>query len=96
MGDYDYTTTDYDYNYNDSVTTFHWEELAPTIVVYGLTMVLGLTGNCLIVFTTYRYRRMQSATNILLTGLASADLLLIIFCIPVKVLLIDVVCQLLM
>lgn len=84
--EYDYTTAEYEYDLGDSFATFHWEELAPTVVVYGLTLVLGLTGNCLIVFTTYRYRRMQTATNLLLSGLASADLLLINFCIPVKVL----------
>lgn len=85
MSNTDYDEGDYDYDIKDSHDTFPWEELVPTLIVYGLTFVLGLAGNCLIVFTTYRYRRMQSATNVLLSGLASADLLLIIFCIPVKV-----------
>lgn len=76
---------EYEYDIRDSHSTFHWEELIPTLIVYSFTFVLGLAGNCLIVFTTYRYRRMQSATNVLLSSLASADLLLIIFCIPVKV-----------
>lgn len=84
MVDYEYSG-EYEYDFNDSHSTFHWEELLPTLVVYGVTLILGLTGNSLIVFTTYRYRRMQSATNMLLASLASADLLLIIFCIPVKV-----------
>lgn len=82
--DYEYTA-EYEYDINDSHTTFRWEELLPIIVVYGITLVLGLTGNSLIVFTMYRFRRMQTATNMLLASLASADLLLIIFCIPVKV-----------
>lgn len=86
MSNLDYDEGDYDYDIEDSHDTFSWEELVPTLIVYGLTFVLGLAGNCLIVFTTYRYRRMQSATNVLLSSLASADLLLIIFCIPVKVL----------
>lgn len=81
----DYEEGDYEYEVMESHTTFHWEELIPTLVVYSVTFVLGLTGNCLIVFTTYRYRRMQTATNVLLSSLASADLLLIMFCIPVKV-----------
>ena len=69
----------------DRYNTFFWEELCPTLVVYVLTMVLGVVGNSLIVFTILRYRRMKSTTNVFLASLASADLLLIIFCIPVKV-----------
>lgn len=74
----------YDYDYSDSYNTFFWEELCPTLIVYVLTMVLGVVGNSLIVFTICRYRRMKSTTNVFLASLASADLLLIIFCIPVK------------
>ncbi|XP_018322690.1 QRFP-like peptide receptor [Agrilus planipennis] len=84
VNEYEYEE-DYEYNFSESHSTFYWEELLPTVLVYGVTLLLGLTGNSLIVFTTYRYRRMQSSTNVLLASLASADLLLIIFCIPVKV-----------
>ncbi|XP_018565624.1 pyroglutamylated RFamide peptide receptor-like [Anoplophora glabripennis] len=80
--------TDY-YNYSgeddDPHTVFNWNELLPTIVVYGITFILGLSGNILIIFTTFKYRRMQSVTNVFLSSLASSDLLLIMFCIPVKV-----------
>ncbi|KAF4524433.1 hypothetical protein B566_EDAN013451 [Ephemera danica] len=72
---------DYDYEAND---VFFWNELIPILIVYGLTLVLGVVGNSLIVFTIVRYRRMKSATNVFLASLASADLLLIIICIPVK------------
>ncbi|CAH1121030.1 unnamed protein product [Ceutorhynchus assimilis] len=68
---------------NNSI--FYWAELIPTLIVYGFSFILGLTGNGLIIFTTFRYRRMHSVTNIFLSSLASSDLLLIIFCIPVKV-----------
>lgn len=78
-------STDYNYGTEDPHTIFFWNELIPTLVVYSITFVLGLAGNCLIIFTTFRYRRMQSVTNIFLASLASADLLLIIICIPVKV-----------
>lgn len=81
----DNITYDYDYDYNENILSFAWDELAPTLIIYGITMVIGLSGNFLIIFTTYRYRRMQSVTNVLLASLASADLLLITFCIPVKV-----------
>lgn len=73
-----------DYVYDESMMTYDWWEVVPTLVVYPLIMVLGLAGNALIIFTTQRYRRMQSTTNVFLSSLASADLLLIIVCIPVK------------
>jgi hypothetical protein len=66
-------------------TIFDWNELIPTVVVSSVTFVLGLVGNCLIIFTTFQYRRMQSVTNVFLSSLASADLVLIMICIPVKV-----------
>ncbi|KAL1492851.1 hypothetical protein ABEB36_011031 [Hypothenemus hampei] len=69
----------------DPHSIFDWAELIPTLIVYGFSFILGLTGNCLIIFTTWRYRRMHSVTNLFLSSLASSDLLLIIFCIPVKV-----------
>ncbi|XP_075224448.1 QRFP-like peptide receptor isoform X2 [Lycorma delicatula] len=74
----------YDYDLSESENVY-WEELVPALIVYGLTFVLGITGNSLIVFTICRYRRMKSTTNVFLSSLASADLLLIIICIPVKV-----------
>lgn len=77
----------YDYNLQDEDpnTIFDWNELIPTLVVYGVTFKLGIIGNCLIIFTTLRYRRMQSVTNVLLSSLAFSDLIVIIVCIPVKV-----------
>jgi len=79
------TDDDYEYDWEESSNIFFWDELVPTLVVYGLTLVMGVLGNSLIVFTILRYRRMKSATNVFLASLASADLLLIIVCIPVKV-----------
>lgn len=76
---------DYDYDAEVSIGTFYWSELSPMLVLYSVAFVVGLIGNSLIIYVTYRYRRMQSVTNVLLSSLASADLLLIVFCIPVKV-----------
>lgn len=80
------------YNFSDHENSeprtwscFYWGELAPALVVYSLTLALGLAGNTLIVFTTCRYRRMKSPTNVFLASLACADLVLILICIPVKV-----------
>ncbi|XP_056646758.1 pyroglutamylated RF-amide peptide receptor-like [Diorhabda sublineata] len=84
FNDYDLgngTNVTYDTNNLD----FNWNELLPTLIVYSVTFILGLTGNILIVFTTYKYRRMKSVTNVFLSSLASSDLILIIVCIPVKV-----------
>ncbi|XP_014469814.1 PREDICTED: pyroglutamylated RFamide peptide receptor-like isoform X4 [Dinoponera quadriceps] len=81
-------TYDYDYDINESFSIFNWAELAPVLVVYGLTFVLGLIGNVVMITSTIcpRLRPLPATpTNIFLGGLATADLLLIIFCIPVKV-----------
>lgn len=78
-------TDDYDYDYEIALETFFWRELTPTLVVYAVTYVLGVVGNALIIFTIYRYRRLKTTTNVFLASLATADLLLILMCIPVKV-----------
>ncbi|XP_033186772.2 QRFP-like peptide receptor isoform X1 [Bombus vancouverensis nearcticus] len=82
-------TTDFiDYDLNESFSHFDWEELAPVLVVYSLTFFLGLVGNVVIIGSTLcpRLRPLPSTpTNVFLGGLATADLLLILFCIPVKV-----------
>ncbi|XP_024941377.1 QRFP-like peptide receptor isoform X2 [Cephus cinctus] len=77
-----------DYDVNESLSHFEWIELAPVLVVYTLTFCLGLTGNVVIIASTLcpRLRPLPATpTNVFLGGLASADLLLIIFCIPVKI-----------
>ena len=76
---------EYDYDYDVSVNTFNLEELIPVALVYGLTLLLGVIGNALVIFSIARYRRMQTVTNIFLTSLASADLLLVMLCVPIKV-----------
>ncbi|EEC15204.1 G protein-coupled receptor, putative, partial [Ixodes scapularis] len=53
--------------------------------VYGSTLLLGLVGNLLIVYTVARFQRMRSISNIFLASLATADLLIVLLCIPVKV-----------
>ncbi|XP_046477360.1 galanin receptor type 1 [Neodiprion pinetum] len=81
--------TDYgDYDVDFSFNYFDWVELAPALVVYSLTFFLGLAGNVLIIASTLcpRLRPLPATpTNVFLGGLATADLLLIIFCIPVKI-----------
>ncbi|KAG7210799.1 hypothetical protein KM043_012290 [Ampulex compressa] len=78
----------YDYDINESFSYFDWTELGPVLVVYSLTFFLGLIGNVAIIASTLcpRLRPLPATpTNVFLGGLATADLLLIIFCIPVKI-----------
>ncbi len=44
-----------------------------------------ISGNGLIVYTVIHFRRMRTLSNVFLASLATADLLLIIVCVPVKV-----------
>ncbi|XP_052777813.1 gastrin/cholecystokinin type B receptor-like [Mya arenaria] len=60
------------------------EELIPVSVVYGITLVLGMVGNILVIFSVTRYQQMMTTTNTFLLSLATADLLLVLICVPVK------------
>ena len=77
--------SDIDYDYDAALWTFDWSHLAPALAVYAATYVVGVVGNGLIIFTICRFRRLKTTTNVFLASLASADLLLILLCIPVKV-----------
>ena len=73
---------DYDYEASDIVPV---EELIPVAIVYGFTMIFGVIGNTLVIVSVARFKKMQNVTNIFLLSLASADLLLVLICVPVKV-----------
>ncbi|CAL4123113.1 unnamed protein product, partial [Meganyctiphanes norvegica] len=75
----------YEYDYEAALDTYYWTELAPALAVYAITYVVGVVGNVLIIFTICRYRRLKSTTNVFLASLSSADLVLILICIPVKI-----------
>ncbi|CAK9299031.1 unnamed protein product [Gordionus sp. m RMFG-2023] len=89
-------TTDYEDYYpsysstNDS-SQLHFDfkipllELIPITLAYSLTFVIGLVGNILVIFCVTKFRKMRSLTNIFLTSLATADLLIICICVPIKV-----------
>lgn len=52
-------------------------------VIFGLIAVLGFVGNMLvIVVVTASNRKRRSTTNVLVTGLAVADLVFILVCVP--------------
>ncbi|KAK8763424.1 hypothetical protein V5799_033965 [Amblyomma americanum] len=73
-----------DYDYEESAWHYDLADLVPTAVVYGATLLLGLVGNLLIVYTVARFPRMRSISNLFLASLASADLLIVLLCVPVK------------
>lgn len=77
-----------DYDINDSLSTFSWEELGPSLSVYSLTFLLGVLGNVLILIAVVSRNNQfvkTSPVNVFLGSLASADLLLILICLPLKV-----------
>ena len=55
-----------------------------TGLIYGCTFLVGIIGNGLIVYSVIQFRHMKSLSNIFLASLATADLLLVTFCVPVK------------
>ena len=79
--------TDYIYEYDYSNVDFSIppEEIVPVALLYGLTFVLGAVGNSLVIFSIGHFRRMQTVTNVFLMSLSTADLLVILICVPVKV-----------
>ncbi|XP_071118661.1 QRFP-like peptide receptor [Haliotis cracherodii] len=79
------TTDEYQYDYSSSVETVPpLAELIPVATLYSLMLMCGMLGNVLVIFSILRYRRMRNITNTFLLSLASADLLLVVICIPVK------------
>ena len=49
-------------------------------IFYTTTLLVGITGNILVMIIVARYREMRNATNLLLTNLSVADLFLLVFC----------------
>ena len=73
---------DFDYELDDYIPL---EDVLPVTLTYSLVFMVGLIGNILVIFSILYYRRMRTTTNVFLLSLASADLLLIILCVPIKV-----------
>jgi hypothetical protein len=75
----------YYYDYDVETFTLPLNEIIPVAFVYGITLLLGIIGNILVIYTVATYQRMKTITNTFLVSLASADLLVILVCVPTKV-----------
>lgn len=82
--DYYYYNYDYNYTYEESLNYLPLDELIPSLTFYVLIGLLGLAGNILVIVAILAFPRMKSITNVFLLSLASADLLLVLICVPIK------------
>lgn len=51
-------------------------------LLFGLIVIIGLTGNFLVILVVTSEREMRNTTNVLILGLALADLGFIVTCVP--------------
>ncbi len=70
---------------NDSNITTQLIEWFPGLqlaacIFYSIVLLVGVTGNILVIVIVIKYRDMRNATNLLLTNLSVADLFLLLFC----------------
>ena len=54
------------------------------IVVYIAIMILSVAGNMLVIYTIWKHRHMRTVTNMYLANLATADILVAIVVLPLK------------
>lgn len=80
-----YGNYSYDYDYNEALNHLPLKEFIPTVVFYSLVGLVGLVGNVLVIVAIVLFPRMRSITNVFLVNLASADLIFVLICVPVKV-----------
>ena len=50
--------------------------------IYSAIFVLGLFGNCLVMYAVFRNKAMQTVTNYFILNLALSDILLCVLCVP--------------
>ncbi|XP_052098877.1 neuropeptide Y receptor type 2-like [Mytilus californianus] len=56
--------------------------MATYIVLYCVIFILGVSGNCLVVFVVVRKKEMRTVINIFITNLAVSDILLCLLAVP--------------
>uniref|UniRef100_A0A914C9Q1 G-protein coupled receptors family 1 profile domain-containing protein n=1 Tax=Acrobeloides nanus TaxID=290746 RepID=A0A914C9Q1_9BILA len=73
---------------DEDYVDFIIDYLSPTlieyvfVVIFLLLMVVGVIGNCLVIYVVLKNKNMWSSMNFFLTNLAFSDLLVLIFCLP--------------
>ncbi|KAH9496296.1 Neuropeptide FF receptor 1 [Bulinus truncatus] len=63
----------------------HEPNFIPTVAVYGVTFLLGLVGNSLVIFAMLGDRKSRSVTASFMVSLAVADLLFLLVCVPYEI-----------
>ena len=51
-------------------------------MIYSIIFLLGITGNCLVIYAVFRNKAMQTVTNYFILNLALSDILLCVLCVP--------------
>lgn len=51
-------------------------------ILYGLTFLLGIFGNLMVVIVLYKYKTMRNRMNFFLVNLSIADLFILMVCMP--------------
>lgn len=88
---YDETGDLTDYDTENNYFDLEWHlKFIPSIIIYSITFILGFAGNLLVIFAICYLKKLQSVTNLFLLSLATADLLLITICVPLKVVFIKI------
>lgn len=79
-----YDDFNYSYSYQDNLDWLPLNELVPCVTFYVIIGLLGIIGNSLVITVILARPRTRNITNLFLLSLASADLLLVLVCVPVK------------
>ena len=75
----------YIYDYQDSLDWLPLNEVIPCVTFYIIIGLFGISGNSLVIVVILAFPRTRNITNLFLLSLASADLLLVLVCVPIKV-----------
>jgi hypothetical protein len=81
----DYCISDEDYI--DRIHSYVFPSIFEWAIVtlYIAVFFVGLAGNCLVCFAVYNNREMRTVTNLYIVNLSTADLMVIIACLPATV-----------
>lgn len=90
--DFNNSSSDYDYYYSDdyifqviqnhiAMQYYHWIFM----ILFAFVFCAGVAGNFLVCYTVYKHEYMKSITNKLLVNLATADLLVLLCCLPITI-----------